>query len=384
MNANADCRHRLDVPSALGGELSPHEQEVFQRHLPGCPSCREAMASHRRLMEMLRAAPDGGSGNDLTPVIMERIRRMPDVAPPAPFWTRVTAAAATLALLASAAAVWHRQSTPEPQSAPAMALTMAEQTTASVGRALDFFCESQEADGSWSAEKWGGSARLAPALTALPLVALLEGEATPERSLAADRAVRWLQRQQRRDGTFCPEFHGSPFVQGVCTLALLHAYQRRPDIDLRATIDAALRVVISRQQVNGGWGYHYAVMPDLSITLWHRDVVELASALGWAEARASHARSLQWLSDHSSDAATTPDLVHGDISDFHLAYFTAANLRQHQDNPAARAQLAALRHNLVAHQSASGIAPGTWAPSDQWSRAGGRIYTTALAALSLR
>lgn len=382
-NATADCRHRLDVPSALAEELSQHEQEIFQRHLPGCPSCREAMASHRRLIDMLRGAPDGGSGTDLAPLVMERIRQMPDVASPVPFWTRVTAAAAAAALLASAAAVWHRQSTPEPQRAPALVMTMAGETTASVGRALDFFCASQEADGSWSAEKWGGNARLAPALTALPLIALIEGEVTPARSLAADRAVRWLQQKQRRDGTFTPEFHGSSFVQGVCTLSLLHAYQRRPDIDLRATIDAALRVVISRQHVDGGWGQHYAVMPDFSITLWNRDVVELASALGWQEARASHARSLQWLADHSSDAAATPDLVHGDISDFHSAYFTAANLR-HQDSPAARAQLAALQHNLVAHQSASGIAPGTWAPSDQWSRAGGRIYTTALAALSLR
>lgn len=373
---NTDCRHTLDVPSALSGELTDDEQQAFERHLHDCPQCREAMESHRMLMGGLRALPDGGTGRDLAPLIMERIRRESEVKRLVPTWARVTAAAAALTLLASAA--WHYS-----ESTPVSQVPTPVDTAASVARALDFFCASQEADGSWSATKWGGNARLAPALTALPLIALLEGEMTPARALAADRAVRWLQYQQQRDGTFCSDFHGTPFVQGVCTLALLHAYQRRPDINLRATIDAALHAIVSRQREDGGWGYHYALMPDLSITLWNRDVVELASAQGWEEARASHVRSLQWLSSQPTPTASREELVQGNITDFHHAYFAAADLR-HQHHPEAQAQLAALRHTLVAHQSAEGTAPGTWAPSDQWSRAGGLIYTTALAALTLR
>jgi hypothetical protein len=69
-------------------------------------------------------------------------------------------------------------------------------------------------------------------------------------------------------------------------------------------------------------------------------------------------------------------------TDYHRAYFAVISLRQ-QQTPAAHERIAAIRQSLITAQSDTRDESGTWSPTDQWSRAGGRIHSTALASLTL-
>jgi len=69
--------------------------------------------------------------------------------------------------------------------------------------------------------------------------------------------------------------------------------------------------------------------------------------------------------------------------DFYRAYFLTTALR-HEPDDSSRQRLASVRQTLLLHQVATGSDSGSWPAADRWGRAGGRLYSTALASLSLR
>ncbi|MFZ4765117.1 MAG: hypothetical protein ACOYMN_09205 [Roseimicrobium sp.] len=371
---NPDCSCREDAAAWLADELPPCEQAAFTAHLATCPQCRAAVEDASRVLALLRAVPPVKASRDLAPLVLARLRERAVTPRFMAKWPQVAALAALLAVFAGVVGLWQRS----PSSPPALA----DASTMSVARALDWFCRHQESDGSWNGPQWGGNPRYANALTALPLIALLENEQTPERVGATQRAIAYLQRQQKPDGTFGKPSREASFVQSVCTLALLRAYQLQPEPALKRSADAALRVVFATQSPDGGWGNHGWSEPNLPITLWHRDVVDLAAALGWHEARPCLSLATAWLAARPIPPPS-PSAGEEPPTDYHHAYFTAVNLRRSQ-SPEAQAQLAAIRSSLVSRQVEAGEDSGTWQPSDQWSRVGGRIYSTAMALLALR
>ena len=243
----------------------------------------------------------------------------------------------------------------------------------SVARALDWFCQMQEADGSWSATRWGGEARFQPALTALPLLALLsEDQPTPGQTAAMTRAAQSLRQGQAENGSFGPAFFGASYNQSLATLALLRAYERQPEASAKPALDAALRVLLANQNAGGGWGYLGSPQPHPAITLWSVEALQLAVALGWDDLREPLRDGRRWLAAQTSlDPSTS--------ADYFRAYFLARALRRGSDT-ASQQRLAALRDELRRQQ----VGDGSWSPDDQWGRAGGRLYATALASLSLQ
>jgi hypothetical protein len=390
---NAECRHGFDVAAFLAGELPPREQAGFQRHLADCAECREAVESTRLLLGRLRAVPPPEPARDLAPLILARLHEPVLEISRRPPWRRIASVAAIFAVFATALAVrdaLHR----EPSAAPET-----QRIATKTDRALDWFVRTQEPDGSWSAERWGGQRNYAPALTALPLLALVTAEnTTPEREAAAARAAASLRALQNADGSFGPVFQGSPYNQSITTLALLHAWQHRPDIVPKTALDAALAVLAKQQTPEGGWGYRYSPFADRSITQWHIQALDLAASLGWDTARPAVERGLAWLATHSTpldDSAEPADSTSALLAratarparadgtlDFYQAYFAASALK-HEHTPAAQQRLAGLRSEILSHQITEGTESGSWPPDDQWGRAGGRLYSTALASLSL-
>jgi hypothetical protein len=69
-------------------------------------------------------------------------------------------------------------------------------------------------------------------------------------------------------------------------------------------------------------------------------------------------------------------------TDFYRTYFQASALREAEGVQPADS-LGRLRQSLTSRRQASGPNKGSWDPRDQWGSVGGRIYSTALAALSL-
>ena len=281
---NTDCPHGENAAAFLAHELPPHEHAEFSRHLATCATCQAGVASMRHLLGRLRAVPVAETARDLAPEIFARLRDEPRALPRPSLWPQLTAIAAAVALLAGGAllAPWR---SPAPSAPSAPAVVAADRMDPHISRALDWFCHTQEADGSWDAEKWGGSSHFAVALTALPTLALLSSDVrTPEREAALANAARWLQEQQDETGAFGPDFQGASYNQGMATLALLRAYQRHPDAGLKRTLDAALRTILARQTPAGGWGYRHSPMADRSITEWHVDALEIARPvflIGW-------------------------------------------------------------------------------------------------------
>ena len=188
---------------------------------------------------------------------------------------------------------------------------------------------------------------------------------------------------------------------------------------------------MTRQLRDGGWGYVGEQTPssNLSITLWQVEALRLAVALGWDSARTPAARGLRWIAAVAADdgsfgyrqsgdfpegsrtltamgAMSLLDVAEGNLVpaarraaikarvqrmasasqpdlDYYGRYFLSAALKR-MEGDAARRQLDAMQHALAATQVRQGAERGSWNADDRWSTAGGRIYATALASLSLR
>jgi hypothetical protein len=69
--------------------------------------------------------------------------------------------------------------------------------------------------------------------------------------------------------------------------------------------------------------------------------------------------------------------------DYYRRYFLAAALVR-LDEESARERLSTLRRELAGRQVRQGPDRGSWLADDRWSSAGGRVYATAMASLSMR
>lgn len=363
-----ECQFVSDTAAFVSGELSPDEHSTFEKHIQECATCSAAVQETRRLLERLRAVPSLEVSADLCVPILERIRPRRVC-----FWRWAAPVAAAVAVLVGGLLVRF------PANAPSQ----------TVNRALDWFCKVQEADGSWDAAKWGGFNQFKVALSALPTLALacLDSQA-PERVAAIEHAAAWLQKQQSAPGVFGPSFIGAPYNQSIATLALLHVYQVRPECVSKPMLDAALGIIISRQCASGGWGYLRSPFADRSITEWHIETLRLASELGWASAAEPLKRAELWLKANPSGSAPEPldspsELI-GNTGgmDFQRAYLLSEKNRRFRDFQARR-QMEGLRKLLVRSQEMAGQESGSWAPIDRWGRAGGRLYSTAMASLAI-
>jgi prenyltransferase beta subunit len=420
---------QAQAASFVAGELPVAERGAFEQHLAQCATCRREVEATRRLVERLQAEPTAQVSHDLAQGLLERIAEQ-SVPRRSVGWNwPVLGRVAALLVLALGGLVAYRYWARGPSGD---AVLSQQGPVSPAVQAVSWLCRTQEPDGSWSTERWGGSRRYEVALTALSLLSLSDdaGAAVPGRRLAVGRAVRYLCGLQDVQGGFGDAFDGSPYNQGMATLALLRAYRGHPDASLKPVLDRAIAGIVTRQLRDGGWGYAGMETPssNLSITLWQVEALRLAVTLGWAEARTPAARGLRWIAAVASDdgsfgyrqsgdfpegsrtltamgamslldvaegnlvpaarraaikarvrrlaAATQPDL------DYYGRYFLSAALKCMNED-AARQQLADLRTALAAIQVRQGPECGSWKADDRWSTAGGRVYATAMASLSL-
>jgi prenyltransferase beta subunit len=361
----------------------------------------------------LKSVPPCAVSHDLAPEILAKVRN--DRTVRVNFWRLVVplAAAATVALLLGG--LWLANARP----------------TDSGRQAMEWLSRTQEADGSWSTARWGGDKRFEVALTSLSLLTLLEDGQSAAKP-AIDKAITYLLRNQQENGQFGELFSSAPYNQGIATLALSKAYETRKDESLRAALDRAVAAICAAQHADGGWGYHQEVRPasNLSVTLWQIEALRLASAQGWTQVRPNVARGFRWMAGVAADngsfgyrtsgdtaggasptltamgAMSLLDPVHmglvtperrqaikeqvqrlaaspGPDMDFYRRYFLAAALKKMDETPS-NGGLASLRRELLSQQVKRGKEAGSWKADAQWGSTGGRIYSTALASLSLR
>jgi anti-sigma factor RsiW len=299
------CRQTSEVAAYLMGELNASEWRAFEAHLAACPTCVRELESARRTLGALKTVGPAGVTRDLAPSILARLEvGLSRTRRTSPLRRVYAAAAALLLLLGGAMGFWalHR---PSPKSEVAATVTSTHQLTASAcSEALVWLCRTQEPDGSWNAEAWGGDQRFGVALSSLAVLALLGSEPiSMERTAAVRKAVGYLVKQQRATGEFGPSFSSTPYNHGITTLALLRAYHVLHDESLRPPLDRAVAVIREHQAPQGGWGYwgEGTREPNLSVTLWQIEALKLAVSLGWDGARPSVQRAVQWVASVADD-----------------------------------------------------------------------------------
>jgi hypothetical protein len=423
MRGRQDCKHRRQVHSYLQEELSERQRTRLETHMRECEVCRRELEETRQVVEKLRSLSPEEMGRDLAPEIISRI--------PQESWGRprfnwaVPAAVAACLVLAVLGGLFFL-----PETGEEVPERVAKKSRA-VDRALTWLADSQEANGSWDAKRWGGQTDYTIGLTGLAVLAFLSGEEDPfggQHAGAIGKGLEFMVGTQGPDGLFGPPVSGAMYNHGISTVALLETYGLNRDKDLKKPIDAALRYTYGAQKESGGWGYRKGkpFPPNTSISIWQLQALFLARAAGWEEAGPKAGKGLAWLKGvidekghvgykepgdfpYGSEALTamgasclftagrgrTIEYVRemgegleqlasreGEEIDFYRWYFLTYALRAVEEITPDRIE-ARLHATLADRQVRTGPQAGSWEPTDQWGTAGGRVYSTALAVLSL-
>ncbi len=135
---------------------------------------------------------------------------------------------------------------------------------------LKWLADHQEADGHWDAKKWGGNGEYDTGVTGLALLAFA-GAGNTERSGKYVRTVRkcvqWLCEQQDAKGCFAPKT--TMYSHAIPTLALLELAGMHPVPRTHTVAEKALRYMLSVQNDYKAWRYWPKDGDnDISVTTW--------------------------------------------------------------------------------------------------------------------
>lgn len=423
------CTQCDGAAAYLANELSPVERQDFEAHLAGCAICRQEVADLGRVVGMLRTIPDRHVSRDLAPGILAAARSgaTPRLVHGRRARRVVEWAAAAAAAILIAGVWWLAYNNTGMRAANAGG-------ESGIDLAVSWLCRVQEPDGSWDTARWGGNQQFEPALTGLSLLAILAvdpGQPSATRRHAIERAVDYLLSRQNADGSFGAPVDAAPYNDGIAALALLRAGCVIDSQTLQAATDRAVHAICAHQHGDGGWGYRNEATPvsNLSITLWQLEALRLAAAGRWPEVRGNVGRGLRWVAGVADDdgsfgyrqrrdfpegsrtltmmgAMSLLDptamvmlpvrrreairaqverlaAAPGSGQDYYQSYFLSAALKQMASETSQRG-LTALRKRLAAGQVREGAQTGSWNADDCWRDAGGRVYATAMASLSLK
>jgi hypothetical protein len=296
-----------------------------------------------------------------------------------------------------------------------------EDFSAAVTAARLWLIRSQDNSGAWPAEKWGGQAHFTVGLTSLSLMVLAKSS-LPSAREALFLGKGYLLSQQDHRGLFGPLVPGALYNHALALLFLLETGNRENSETFQKAVVKALALLCQTQSPSGAWGYlNVPESENSSLTLWQLAVLEKVDLLNWPKVKDLHldrvkARAMVWLRSVMDEKGRVgyqrqDDFPHGyraltamaqvflsrlentqqrsfvDVNlreidfkdqDFYRDFFLTKLAKKQQRN-----YLPLLRH-IQKKQVKGGLERGSWLPDDSWSSAGGRVYATALAALSLQ
>ena len=318
------------------------------------------------------------------------------------------------------------------------------ETEAAVKAALGWLADNQEADGRWQASTYGAGkeqlvagrdrdgagASADTGISGLALLAFLASGHTHQNGTYADnvdRGVNFLLAIQGEDGNLGGDAQTYAFMycHAMATFAVAEAYGMTGDQELA---DAALKatgyIVDCQNPSTGGWRYNPGDDGDTSLLGWQVMALKSADLAGIPIPSRTQAGALRFLASASSGPrrglvayrpaelpsrpmtaealscrlflGTAPydsssresaDYVSGELPSStrpNLYYWYYGTLGMYQiQGPQWRQWNRALRTTLLASQERQGAQAGSWSPDTVWGGYGGRVYSTALAALCL-
>jgi hypothetical protein len=317
------------------------------------------------------------------------------------------------------------------------------QTESAVAAALDWLAANQNPDGRWDADahgagqetrtlghdRQGAGAKADTGVTGLALLAFLgngETHLDGRHRASVQHGLEFLLGSQTRDGNLAgdAELFASMYCHGIATLALSEAYALTGDERLLPGLQKALRYTIAAQHSGGGWRYQPYDAGDISQFGWQLMALKSAELAGIpipAETRVRMSRFLRAASsgpakglasyrpgDRVSRSMTAEAMVcryflqsenspgalneaaayileekpgDGQTNLYYWYYGTLALFQRQGEDW--QSWNAALQRQLLHSQRFDGQRRGSWDPDPLWGGYGGRVYSTAMAALNL-
>ncbi len=318
------------------------------------------------------------------------------------------------------------------------------ETEAAVKAALKWLADNQAADGRWDAQahgagketnvlgrdRQGAGSRADTAMTGLALLSFLGSGHTHLDGPYRDdvrRGLEYLMRTQAADGNLGGKAAMFEFMycHAMATCALSEAYGMTRDQRLREPLERAIGYTLAAQDPKGGgWRYKPGDAGDTSQLGWQLMALKSAELAGIPvpdKTRQGIIRYLQSISagkygglasyrpgEQTTRSMTAEAMVcwqflglareHpacNEAGDYLLGelpgegtynlyywYYATFSMYQLQDVYWQRWN-EALRSTLLSLQVKDGPLAGSWKTNDLWGGHGGRVYTTALAALTL-
>jgi hypothetical protein len=331
------------------------------------------------------------------------------------------------------------------RSAAAAARGGSVETERAVQAALAWLAAAQSADGRWNAARHGGGversvpghhrhgvgAKSDHGVTGLALLALLGAGNTHQEGPSSEtvaRGIRFLVDRQRADGSLAgdAEFFAALYCHGMAAIALAECCAMTGDAALRPPLEKAVRYTLSMQSPStGGWRYAAGDKGDTSQLGWQVMLLTSARQAGLTGMESAEARARTFLQSVSSGragglAAYRPgerpsvamtaealacrlflgmpadhpcvgeavELLARSLPETRspnaYAWYYATLASFHAGGPqwdSWNRQLQAALLPLQRRES-SGL-DGSWDPDPVWGGHGGRVYATAMAAMTL-
>jgi len=310
------------------------------------------------------------------------------------------------------------------------------QSERAVARALAFLQRTQESDGRWTLFTKQHGGRREPykhdaALTGLATLCFLGADHKPTDqglySQTVAKAIDYLLARQKADGDL--RGGGDMYDHAIAAIAVTEAAIMTRDQRYREAAEKAIRFVETAQNPKtGGWRYlPRQADSDTSVLGWQVMALRSGKTLGvkldpqvWNAATeslksvsggrtgilAGYQGAREPTPTMSAEAALCRVLLEVPISpaqlqelgeyllrdhlprskkdkaNYYFWYYGSLSLMHLQGETWTKWN-AAMRDHLITTQRAGGDMEGSWEPDCRWAGAGGRVYTTALATLTL-
>lgn len=145
-----------------------------------------------------------------------------------------------------------------------------DELDASVKAGLAFLAKQQNKDGSFDADRYGGSHVGVTAICCLAFLANGELPGRGEYGHVVQKGLDYILTHAQESGLIASQnvSHGPMYGHGFATLFLGELYGMSKDEDLRNALVKAVRLIIKSQNAEGGWRYQPVPFDaDLSVTI---------------------------------------------------------------------------------------------------------------------